>query len=85
MTTDSRGGPRPATRPDDRRRNNGGNSGTGPKPKSFTLKLGDKLYIARTDAAGNGVEPSELWTIIEITRAMVRAVSDSGDSIRLVR
>ena len=84
MTT--HGGARPKVRDDDARtRNGGGGRGQGRKPQSFTLKLDDKLYVARADADGNGILPSELWTITEVTRTYLRVQSSTGDSVRLVR
>lgn len=50
------GGPRPVTRTDDGRRNNGGKrSGTGPKPKRKTLII-------------NGVIQDGHWRLVSITK-----------------
>lgn len=57
----------------------------GPKPKSFTLKLGDIFYVAAKDADGNGIEPAMIWTVAAIERGHVVMTSGTGDTYRLVR
>lgn len=83
MANNQHGGPRPAVRPDDKR--GGARQGTGPKPKSFTLKLGDVFFKGQRDAQGNGIIPSEIWTVTEITRSHVVFSSNNGDTYRLIR
>lgn len=78
------GGSRPATRPDDGRHHNGGHTGTGPKPKSFTLKLGDQFYSGSRTADGTPCL-GELWTVESVTRTKLIFRSDSGDEIFLIR
>lgn len=85
MATNTHGGPRPPTRPDDGRHHNGGHTGTGPKPKSFTVKLGDVFSKQEQTAEGKGVIPSEVWTCKEITRTHLIFENNSGDRIRLIR
>lgn len=75
MTNATHGGPRPATREDDGRHANGGHSGTGPKPKSFTLKLNDSY------AGWHG----KVWTVIAIDRTAVTLQSTDGDKFTLFR
>lgn len=77
------GGPRPKTRDDDAR--GGARQGTGPKPKSFALKLGDVFFKSQKDAQGYGVIPSEVWTVTEITRTHVTLSSNTGDTYKLLR
>lgn len=83
MTTTTHGGPRPKTREDDAR--GGARVGAGPKPKSFTLKLGDAFYTTTRSAEGRAVGMGELWTVAEITRTHVIMQSDTGDTIKLLR
>lgn len=88
MTTNQHGGPRPATREDDGRRNNpgGAREGAGPKPKSFTLKLDDGYYVTRNAPDGKGVLPAEAWIVETITRTyIILRDHATGDRIRLVR
>jgi len=81
------GGARPKVRADDQRTNNGGSRpGAGPKPKSFTLKLGDKLAAFRRDAEGRNIDDGAgLWTVAEIDRSWLTITTDNGDTYRLRR
>jgi hypothetical protein len=82
----SHGGARPATREDDGRHSNGGHRGTGPKPKAFTVKLGDKIATSAKDKDGNGlIDSAMLWTVTEITRTHIVFAADNGDTWRLRR
>lgn len=85
MTTNQHGGPRPAVREDDGRRNNRPTVQPGRKPKSFTLKLGDAFAKQEANADGYGVLPSQVWTVIEITRTHVKFQTNDGETVRLIR
>lgn len=85
MTT-THGGPRPKTRDDDQRgRRHSPKPGSGRKPQSFTLKLGDVFFVCLSNPDGKGVLPSEIWTVSEITRSHVKLASDTGYSHTLIR
>lgn len=86
MTTPTHGGPRPVTRPDDGRRSNGGHSGTGPKPKSFTLKLGDVFFMSLTTATGQAVLPGVVGRVDNITRTHLTLTDiHNGDRYEIIR
>lgn len=86
MTSPQHGGSRPATRNDDGRHNNGGHSGTGPKPKSFTFKLGDPFFMGLTDAEGRGVGPGVVLVVEAITRTHLTLRDiHNGDRYELIR
>lgn len=84
--TATHGGARPKTRDDDARgKHHSPKPGSGRKPKSFTLKLGDVFFKSQRDANGNGIIPSEIWTVTEITRSHVVMSSSNGDTYKLLR
>lgn len=83
LSTTTHGGARPKQRPDDGRTNN---SGPGRKPQSFTLKLGQKLFVGTHDKDGNPVADEYAWTVTDIDRQWVTIHSDSsGTTYRLRR
>ena len=89
MTKSTHGGSRPATRPDDGRHNNTHGS-PGRLPRKFTLKVGDRLIVTRTDRTANEGNDAELalsetWTVNEIARTHVQLAGDTGDTVRIVR
>lgn len=65
--------------------NGGPGRGQGRKPQSFTIKLGDAFFVGRNDKDGNGILPSELWRVSEITRTHILFASDTGDTVRILR
>lgn len=80
--TNTHGGSRPATRPDDGRHNNK-HGGPGRKPTKFTLEVGKKLWVVpRTP---DGPLDSEMWTVTEIDRTTITLESDSGITYRIRR
>lgn len=80
------GGARRKVRDDDRRgKHHSPKPGSGRQPTTFTVKLGDKFFVGRNDQDGNGVLPSELWRVAEITRTHVLFASDNGDTVKLLR
>lgn len=84
--TSTHGGPRPKRRDDDGRINNRPSVHPGRKPKSFTLKLGDKFFVGAHDANGVGIADEYAWTVVEMDRTTVTIRSDaSGNTYRLVR
>jgi hypothetical protein len=84
MTTNQRGGARPAVRPDDKRRNNPG--GPGRMPKSFTLQLGQKLFVGAHDRDGNALDNEYAWTVTDVNRTTVTITSEhSGNTYRIHR
>ena len=86
MSDNTHGGARPKQREDDGRISNGGaGRGQGRKPKSFTLKINDKLLVITKDAEERTVGDSQLWTIAEIDRSWLTIRSDNGDTIRIRR
>ena len=86
MTTNQHGGARPKVREDDRRgKHHSPKPGSGRPPKSFTLKVGDVFFKSEKDANGNGILPSEIWTVTEITRSHVTFTNQAGDTYRLLR
>lgn len=80
--TNTHGGARPKVRDDDGRIHN---SGPGRKPQSFTLKLGDKLFVATKDSFGSPIDDAQLWTVAAIDRSWLTISSDNGDTIRIRR
>lgn len=87
MTTSTHGGPRFKTRDDDARgKHHSPKPGSGRKPKSFTLKLGQKLFVGAHDKDGVGIADEYAWTVTDIDRTHVTIRSDvSGNTYRLVR
>ena len=84
--TNQHGGARPKVRNDDRRgKHHSPKPGSGRTPKSFTLKVNDVFLKSERDADGNGVLPSEIWTVTEITRMHVIFSNQDGDTYRLLR
>lgn len=86
MNQNTHGGARPKVRDDDQRgKHHAPKPGSGRKPESFRLKLGDKLFVATKDADGNPVDNAQLWTVAEIDRNWLTINSDNGDTIRIRR
>ena len=73
---------------DDGRSHNPGGAGRGQgrKPKIFTLKLGQKLFVGTHDRDGNPIDNEYAWTVTDIDRTTVTITSDSsGLTYRLHR
>jgi len=88
MTQSTHGGARPKVRDDDGRSHNPGGAGRGQgrKPKIFTLKLGQKLFVGTHDRDGNPIDNEYAWTVTDIDRTTVTITSDSsGLTYRLHR
>lgn len=84
--TNQHGGSRPVTRPDDGRRNNGGHKGTGPKPKSFALKLDSGYFVHARTPEGKQYGPSMAWIVTEVGRDYIEVTDhDTGNVYRIVR
>lgn len=86
MTSNQHGGSRPKQREDDGRSNNRPTIHPGRKPKSFTLKLGDKFFVGAHDKDGIGIADEYAWTVTDIDRTTVTITSEvSGNTYRLRR
>lgn len=86
MTTNAHGGARPKTRDDDARgKHHSPKPGSGRKPQSFTLKVGDALFVWAKDANGKQSGSSMVWTVTAIDRQHIDLVADNGLVWRMIR
>lgn len=58
---------------------------TRPKPKSFRMKPGDSFAKFEQDNEGRGVDPAQVWKVIEVTHTYIKFRADDGSTIRLIR
>lgn len=76
--TNTHGGARPKVREDDGRgKHHSPKPGSGRKPQSMTMKLGDKFYV--------GIVNGGAWTVEEITRTKITFVDDNGERHWMIR
>lgn len=86
MTTSTHGGPRPAQREDDGRRNNGGHSGTGPKPKKVPVQLGDVHFTHVRTQEGKQAGPTMMLEVTKVGRDCIELTDQrTGYIYHLVR
>ena len=75
--TNQHGGARPKVREDDGRAGNRPTTHPGRKPKTMTLKLGDKFYV--------GIVNGGIWTVEAIERGHITFVDEYGLKFTLIR
>lgn len=86
MTINQHGGSRPATRSDDARHNNGGHSGTGPKPKKVPVRLGDVHFTHVRTQEGKLAGPTMMLEVTKVDRDCIEFTDQhTGNIYHLVR